>query len=149
MSPNRIWQMLLESEDLREQWDEERQVLRVRFDETGDTERETMFRNLRFESPYLTGYETFEPLIVPEVPIAAESEADAQVWASWRLHARIRDYAMSERYAAWCAEATGPFYRYEVELPARAHLARQFWMQSTGRPEPRAWHLVAAEDWSL
>ena len=149
MSPNRVWQMLLESEDLREQWDEERQVLRVRFDETGDTEREVMSRNLKFESPYLPGYETFEPLTVPEVPIAAESEADAQVWASWRLCARIRDYATSERYADWCAEAADPFDRYKIELPARAHLAGQFRMQSTDRPEPRAWHLVAAEDWSL
>ena len=149
VEPERIWRMLLENEGLREQWDEERQVLRVCFDETGDTEREAMSRDLRFESPYLPGYDTFEPLTVPEVPIAAESEADAQSWAKWRLRARIRDYATSKRYAAWCAEAAGPFDRYEIELPTRAHLARQFWMQQTDRPEPRAWRLVAAEDWSL
>ena len=149
VEPGWIWHKLLETEGLWKRWDDERRALRVSFDETDDAEREAMSRELKFESPYLPGYETFEPLTVPEVPIAAESEADAQVWASWRLHTRIRDYATSERYAAWCAEAAGPFDRYAIELPARAHLAPLFWMQETDRPEPRAWRLVAAEDWSL
>ncbi len=147
--PNEVWRTLLDNEGLREQWDEERQVLHVRFDETGDTEREAMSRDLKIESPYLPRYGTFEPLTVPNVGITAESEMDAQSWAQWRLRARIRDYATSERYADWCAEAAAPFDRYEVELPARAHLARGCWQQVTDRPEPWTWHLVAAEDWSL
>ena len=147
--PGWIWRKLLETGGLWKQWDDERRALRVSFDETGDAEREAMSRDLKFESPYLPRYGMFDPLTVPKVPIAAESEADAQVWASSRLHTRIRDYATAERYAAWCAEATDPFDRYAIELPARAHLAHLFWTQSTDRPEPRAWRLVAAEDWCL
>ena len=147
--PEEIWRTLLESEDLQEQWDEERQVLRVPFDETDHTEREAMSRDLKFESPYLPRYGTFDPLTVPGVGITAESEMDAQSWAKWRLRVRIRDYATSRRYTDWCAEAAAPFDRYKIELPARGHLAREFWEQVTDRPEPRAWYLVAAEDWSL
>ena len=147
--PDDVWRTLLDNEGLREQWDEERQMLRVSFDETGDIEREAMSRDLKFESPYLPSHGTFEPLTVPEVGITAESEMDAQSLAEWRLRARIRDYATFERYADWRAEAAAPFERYEIELPARAHLARGCWEQVTDRPEPRAWHLVAAEDWGL
>lgn len=149
ISPDRVWRTLLEHEELLEQWDEDREVLCVPFDETGDAEREAMSRALEFESPSLPGYGTFESLTVAGVAITAESEHDAQSWAKWRLNARVRDYATSERYAAWCAEAAAPFSRYEVELPARADLARAFWMQVADRPDPRVWHLVAAEDWNL
>ena len=149
VEPGRFWRTLLENESLWKQWDDERQALRVSFDETDDAERETMFRDLEFESPRLSDYGKFKSLTVPGVAITAKSKAHAQSWAKWRLNARIRDYATSRRYADWCAEAADPFDRYEIELPTRAHLARQFWMQETDRPEPRAWHVVAAEDWSL
>ena len=147
--PERIWRTLLENEDLWKQWDDERQALRVSFDETDDTERETMSRDLEFQSPDLSDYGKFESLTVPGVAITAKSKTHAQSWAKWRLNARIRDYATSRRYADWCAEAAGPFDRCEIELPTRAHLASQFRTQTTDRPEARAWHLHAAEDWSL
>lgn len=149
IEPERVRRTLLENEGLWKQWDDERQALRVSFDETGDAEREAMFRCLKFESPYLPGYGTFDPLTVPGVAITAKSKTHAQSWAKWRLNARIRDYATSSRYADWCAEAADPFDRYEIELPTRDHLARQFRAQTTGRPDARAWHLHAAEDWSL
>ena len=149
MSADRVWCKLLEDEDLLKRWDEEREALCVPFDETGDAEREAMSRALEVESPYLPGYGTFDPLTVAGVAITAESEDDAQSWAKWRLNARVRDYATSERYAAWCAEAAAPFDRFEIELPARADLARASWMQVADRPDPRVWHLVAAEDWNL
>ena len=145
----RIWRALLENEGLWKQWDDERQALRVSFDETKDAERETMSRDLEFTAPDLPGYGKFESLTVPGVAITAKSETHAQAWAKWRLNARIRDYATSERYADWCAEAAAPFDRYEIKLPTRAGLARELWMQEADRPEPRAWRVVAAEDWSL
>ena len=149
MSPDRVWRSLLEHEDLLEQWDEERAVLRVAFDETGDAERETMSRALKIESPYLPRYGTFDSLSVAGVAITAESETDAQSWAQWRLRARVRDYATSERYAHWRKEAAAPFDQYEVEIPARPDLAHASWMQVTDRPDPWVWRLVAAEDWNL
>ena len=151
MSSNRVWGALLENGGLLEQWDEERQVLCVSFDDT-DTdgaEREAMSRVLKFDSPYLRDYGEFEPLTVPEVPITAPSAADAQAWAEWRLEARIREYATTERYANWRKEAAAPFDRHEVELPTRTQLALEAWKPGTTRPEPRAWHLAAAEDWNL
>ena len=149
MSSNRVWRALLENGDLLEQWDEEREVLCVRFDHTNDPEREAMCRVLKFDSPYLRDYGKFEPLTVPEVPIAAPSEADAQSWAEWRLKARIREYATTERYANWRKEAAAPFGRHELELPTRTQLALDAWKPATTRPDPRAWHLAAAEDWNL
>ena len=44
MSPDQVRRRLLEHEGLLEQWDEERAVLRVAFDETGDAEREARSR---------------------------------------------------------------------------------------------------------
>ena len=149
MSADRVWCKLLENEGLLNQWDEEREVLCVPFGETGDAEREAMSCALEFKSPVLPGYGTFEALTVAGVAITAESEHDAQSWSKWRLNARVRDYATSERYAVWCAEAAAPFGRFEIELPARADLARASWMQVANRPDPRVWHLVAAEDWNL
>ena len=108
-----------------------------------------MFRDLTFESPDVSGYGKFEPLTVAGVSIMADSEDDAQSWAKWRLHARIRDFATSERYAAWCEEASAPFDHYEIELPARTQIVRELWIQTTNRPEPKFWHLAAAEDWRL
>ena len=148
-SADRVWCKLLEDEDLLKRWDAEREALCVPFDETGDAEREAMSRALEFESPSLPGYGTFDPLTVAGIAITAESEDDAQSWAKWRLNARVRDYATSERYAAWCAEAAAPFDRYEIELPARNRLARASWMQVADRPDPRVWRFVAAEDWNL
>ena len=141
--------MLLENEGLLEQWDKELGVLRVPFDETDDTEREAMVRTTRFESPYLPGCGTFDPLTVTGVAITTTSKTDAQSWAKWRLHARVRDYVTSERYAQWWKEAVAPFDRYRINRPSRARLARDSWMQVTDRPDPRIWRLVAAEDWNL
>lgn len=147
--PNRIWRALLENEGLLEQWDEKRQMLCVSFDDTNDPEREAMSRALNFKSPYLECYEKFEPLNVPDVPITAPSEADAQSWAKWRLCARIRDYATSERYGAWRNEAAAPFKQYEIELPTRMELFDEVCNRTPDRPDPRFWRLAAAEDWRL
>ncbi len=149
ISPDRIWSDLLTEKALMERWDMDRQNLRVSFDETDETEREAMSLDLTFESPDVSGYGRFETLTVREVPITPATEADAQLWAKWRLGARIRDYATSERYAAWRAEAADPFDQYEVELPTRTELLNEFWDRTNNRPEPRAWRLAAAEDWSL
>lgn len=98
MSLYQIWSdLLLGEEALLDRWDADREELRVSFDQTDETEREAMSRDLEFESPETLGYGKFEPLTVPGVAITADSEADAQLWAKWRLRARIRDYATSER----------------------------------------------------
>lgn len=150
VSLDQIWSAILhEEQTLLWRWDEDRQKLRVTFDETDETERETMTRDLRFESPEIPDYGKFETLTVRKVPITPATEADAQSWANWRLRARIRDYATSERYAKWRKEAAGPFDRYKIELPTRTELFDELWNPMVNRPEPPAWRLAAAEDWNL
>lgn len=149
VSLDKIWLNLLDDEVLSRWWDNDGRKLRVVFDETEETEREAMVRDLRFESPAVPDYGKFEPLTVRAVPITAKTKADAQSWAKWRLSARIRDYATSKRYAAWCEEAANPFDQYELALPTRKKLAKESWNLTTNRPEPRVWHLNAAEDWGL
>lgn len=149
MSLDQIRFTLLEQQALMERWDMDRQKLRVTFKETNDTERESMSRDLEFDSTMIPGFGRFESLTITGVSIMAESAADAQSWAEWRLKARIREYATTERYANWRKEAADPFDRHEVELPTRTQLALEAWKPGTTRPEPRAWHLAAAEDWNL
>lgn len=143
-----IWNVLLEGKGLLEDWDTDRQVLQVPFDDTTAPERESMRRSLEFTRPSVPDYGDFDPLTVSGVPIVANSHDDAQAWSEWRLAKRICDYASSQRYADWCREAVAPFDQYRLELPARAELAKSAW-GSAGRPKPRAWHLIATEDWRL
>lgn len=149
LSLDQIWSTLLEEEALIEQLDKDRQKLCVDFDETDDTEREAMVCDLGFKSPKIPDCGEFEPVTVREVPITPATEADAQSWAKWRLRTRIQDYATSERYAAWRAEAADPFDQYVIELPTRTELLDEVCNRTTNRPDPEFWHLAAAKDWKL
>lgn len=145
----KIWRTLLDGKGRLKRWCKDRQQLLLRFDETDDTHREVMSCDLRFESPQIPGYGEFEPFAVQDVPISSYTKEDAQSWAKWRLHTRIQDYATSERYATWRAEAVEPFDEYTLELPTRTELFDECWNRTTDRPEPYVWHLAAAEDWNL
>lgn len=149
VTPSEIWDALLDGEGLMEHWDDERGALTVLFEDTTDSERESMSRELEFRKPRVPGYGEFDSLVLSGTPIAARSRDDARKWSSWRLNARVRDFATAGRYAAWRKEAMEPFAGYGLELPARAELAASEWESIIGRPGPRAWHLVAAEDWEL
>lgn len=146
---DRIWDALLDGEGLLNHWDRQRDALRVSFGETTESERESMSRDLEFRTPSVPGFGEFEPLEVGGIAIAARSRDDAREWAAWRLGARIRDFATSERYDEWWEEAAAPFAEHRPELPTRAELAMFEWRSAAGRPAPRAWFLIAAEDWGL
>ncbi len=145
--PDELWEALLAGEGLLNDW--ERHALRVSFAETTESERESMSRDLEIPKPSVPRFGEFEPLTVPEIAIAARSRDDARDWSAWRLRTRIRDFATSERYDEWRKEAAAPFVEHRPELPARAELAAEEWANAGDRPAPRAWHLVAAEDWRL
>ena len=149
VTPSEIWDVLLYGEGLMEHWDGEGRALRVLFEDTTDSERESMSRELKFRKPRVPDYGEFDPLALSGVAITARSRGDACKWSNWRLNARVRDFATTGRYAAWWKEAVEPFAGYGLELPARAELAASEWESVAGRPGPRAWHLVAAEDWKL
>lgn len=147
--PCDIWDDLLDGEGLLNHWDRQRDALRVSFGETTESERESMSRDLEFRTPSVSRFGEFEPLVVRGIAIAARSRDDAREWAAWRLSARIRDFATSVRYDEWGEEAAAPFAEHRPELPARAELAMSEWGSAAGRPAPRAWFLIAAEDWGL
>ena len=147
--PCDIWDDLLDGEGLLNDWDRQREALRVSFGETTESERESMSRDLEFRTPSVSRFGEFEPLVVGGIAIAARSRDDAREWAAWRLSARIRDFATSVRYDEWGEEAAAPFAKHRPELPARAELAVSEWESAAGRPAPRAWFLIAAEDWGL
>ena len=149
VSPLEIWDSLLEGEGLSEHWDGDRQVLRLLFEDTAEGEREGMSRELKFRRPEVPGYGEFAPLALSGIAIGPRSRDDARKWSGWRLNARVCDFATASRYAEWWKEAVMPFAEHGLELPARAELAESEWQSAVGRPSPRAWHLVAAEDWGL
>ena len=149
VSPSEVRDALLDGEGLLEHWDGEQEVLRVLFEDTTEGEREGMSRELAFRKPRMPGYGEFDPLVLSGIAIAARSRDDARRWSSWRLNARVRDFATAKRYSEWWKEAVTPFAGHRLELPARAELAAAEWKSVVGRPSPRAWHLIAAEDWEL
>ena len=147
--PDETWGAILGSEGLLEDWDPRRRALRISFGETTENERTSMSRDLPFRKPSVPGFGEFEPLTVAGVSIAARSPDDARRWSVWRLNARIHDFATSKRYDEWRKEAAAPFVEHGPKLPTRAELAESEWGSVTGRPTPRAWRLIAAEDWRL
>ena len=149
MAPDAAWEALLDSEGLLEDWDRRRRVLRVSFRGTAGGERESMSRDLEFRQPSVPGCGDFESVTVPGIAIAASSREDARRWSAWRLNHRVSDYATLQRYDEWWKEASEPFAEYALDRPARAELAALEWDSVGGRPAPRAWHLVAVEDWGL
>lgn len=144
-----IWKQLLESERLWPQWDEARQALRVRFEDTQSDERQSMRRAVKFQRPEITGFSTFAPTTVENVTLRAASAQDAGNWALWRLQERIRDYATAERFAAWSSEAVEPFDEFQPAMPARRAFIELVRQPAAGKSSPCAWHLMAAEDWGL
>jgi len=144
-----VWRALLDGQGLLRDWDPHQGALRVAFIDTEDVERESMVRALSFNRPRVPDLGQFAPLTVSGIPIAVRSLTDAQRWAEWRLVARAREYATEPRYDAWSQDARAPFTEHQVQLPARSELAERAWRDRSGRPSVQAWHLIAAEDWSL
>lgn len=141
--PAELVRNLLECAGLWNDWDDERQELLVFFDDTSDVERLSMTRYVPIK-PRIPGFGEFDPLTLP-LKINAATPDDAQRWADWRLANGVDDYATTVRYDEWAQEAAGPFEPYDVQLPTRSELARDY---ATKGDVPN-WHLVAAEDWRL
>lgn len=143
------WRQLLQAQGLWSRWDRAQGALLVDFNETKDSERESMRRDMEFNAPALDGFGTFDPLTIQDVPLHARTAHDAEQWATWRLQSRLRDYATRERFNAWTQEATEPFASHGISVPSRSQLAKAAWAERGDRPTPIVWHLAAAEDWSL
>lgn len=144
-----VWKQLLQAEGLWPQWDLTSHVLRVGFEDVTPQEQESLIRVMAFSRPDITGLGAFDATTVDGVSLQARTELDACRWAESRLNARVRDYATEERFSAWTTEATSPFAEFRPTTPSRKQLADAAKRAWPDRPKPSAWHLVAAEDWSL
>lgn len=142
-SPEELWRDLLEGAGLWNHWDDGRKALLVSFDDTLVAERLTMTKSVQIE-PDIPDYGVFDRLTL-ELPINAATPHDAQRWAEWRLVNGIDDYATEAHYDEWSRKAAAPFGHYDVNLPKRAELARDYPLKG----DAPNWHLVAAEDWRL
>lgn len=149
VAPDDVWQQLLEAEGLWSRWDRARSALLVGFEETNDRERESLLRDLAISTPTLGKLGKFDTLTIQDVQLQARTASDAESWARWRLQARLHDYTTRERFEAWVKEAIEPFASYRLTFPTRVELAKDAWPRRGDRPSPLAWHLAAAEDWSL
>lgn len=144
-----VWDQLLQVEGLWTRWDASANALRVGFAEATPAERESLVCAVTFQRPAIASLGAFDAATVEGIALRAPTAEDAKRWTEWRLRARVRDYATAERFSAWTAEAVAPFSEFDSSPPTRRALAEAAWRERTARPTPYAWHLVAAEDWSL
>lgn len=144
-----VWMQLMQAEGLWSQWDDSVAALRVGFDETIAGERESLVRGVSFKRPDIESLGTFDATTVEGIALRARSVQDATRWVEWRLRERIRDYATTEHFGTWTADAVKPFAEFDPPTPSRKELAETAWRDRTDRPALSTWHLVAAEDWRL
>lgn len=144
-----VWMQLLQGEQLQTKWDSTVSALRIDFEEVARAEREPMKRAVVFKRPEIGGLGKFDETTVENVALRARSADDAERWVEWRLRERVRDYALSDRFDQWAREAVSPFEEFQPRVPTRSDLAELEKRDWPARPTPAAWHLVAAEDWSL
>ncbi|WGK68799.1 hypothetical protein P0082_09960 [Candidatus Haliotispira prima] len=119
-----------------------------------------MRNDFKFESPkifangtdYGTDYGVFDDIVVENIDICAATQADAEEWSEWRLRESINSYASIAKYQQWVTEALAPFGEFGINLPERDEYAAKIWRESDGQTKQnriRAWHLIAASDWTL
>ena len=149
MAADAVWMQLIQAEGLWSQWDGAVDALRVGFDETIAGERESLVQGVYFKRPDIESLGSFDATTVEGIALRARSAQDATRWAEWRLRERIQDYAVTDHFGAWTADAVKPFAEFDPPTPTRHELAESAWRDRTDRPTPSTWHLVAAEDWSL
>ncbi|MCB8748928.1 hypothetical protein LHU53_18720 [Rhodoferax sp. U2-2l] len=149
MAADAVWMQLMQVEGLWPRWDDSVAALRIGFDETIADERESLVRGVSFKRPDIESLGIFDATTVEGIALRARSAQDATRWADWRLRERVRDYATTEHFCTWAAEAVKPFAEFDPPTPTRQELAEAAWRDRTDRPTPGTWHLVAAEDWSL
>lgn len=149
VSTDQVWNELLQGERLWSRWDTDTRSLQVGFDETEEPERESLVRTVTFRSPEIGDLGRFKETSVQGVALRPRTARDAEEWATWRLQARVRDYATTARYERWAEEAMGPFEEFAPSVPSREQLAEDLWDDWGERPSAAAWYLAAAEDWGL
>ncbi len=143
-----VLKVLLHSEGLLEQWDEQTEILSVAFENTTESERINMKRSVSANKPSVQKLGSFDAMKLHNISISALTELDAKKWAEWRLEKNINMYATHGKYQVWREKALEPFKSWNFTLPDRAELANQFWIEEDQQNQ-HTWHVIAAHDWNL
>lgn len=148
ISRQQVLKVLLHSEGLLEQWDEQTEILSVVFENTTEAERIKMKRSVSVNRPSVLKFGSFDDMKLHNISISALTESDAKKWAEWRLEKNINMYATNSKYQVWREKALEPFNDWNFTLPDRAELANQFWIEEDQQNQ-HTWHVIAAHDWNL
>ncbi|GLS83030.1 hypothetical protein [Paraferrimonas haliotis] len=148
ISRQQVLKVLLHSEGLFEQWDEQMEILSVVFENTTESERINMKRSVSVKRPFVRKLGSFDAMKLHNISISALTELDAKKWAEWRLEKNINMYATNSKYQVWREKALEPFKGWNFTLPDRAELANQFWVDEDLQNQ-HTWHVIAAHDWNL
>lgn len=148
ISRQQVLKVLLHSEGLLEQWDEQTEILSVVFENTTESERINMKRSISVKRPSVHKLGSFDAMKLHNISISALTELDAKKWAEWRLEKNINMYATNSKYQVWREKALEPFKSWNFTLPDRAELANQFWTEEDQQNQ-HTWHVIAAHDWNL
>ncbi|MGA4607076.1 hypothetical protein [Pseudoalteromonas maricaloris] len=148
ISRQQVLKVLLHSEGLLEQWDEQTEILSVVFENTTESERINMKRSVSVKRPSVHKLGSFDAMKLHNISISALTELDAKKWAEWRLEKNINMYATNSKYQVWREKALEPFKSWNFTLPDRAELANQFWTEEDQQNQ-HTWHVIAAHDWNL
>jgi len=122
----------------------------VSFDEIAKdiTALKSFRKEFRVKKPEITGFGTFEEVIVRDLPVIPRTLDDAQQWAAWILRESIRYYINEARYLELREEAAKkwePVYSYNQileSLPTFNEVRREFETERTKNPEGY-WYLTA------
>lgn len=150
VSPEDVWEQLLEQEGLLADWTSYFSSLLVSFNDLGTGEHESLHRNLTFKSPKIKGLGEFNDLSVRRIPLRPRTREDAQRWSEHRLMTRIQDYATSQKWESWTSEAIAPFSEaFKIRTPSRRQVFENMKSRAGSNRKPSDWYILAAQDWNL
>ena len=138
----------MESNGLKQAWDDDRKSLRVPFPE--DDRERAMRRGARdFNYPAIPNLGQFNPARIKDIPLYPATKPDAQQWAEWLLLNKIDTYATESRFDHWLRDAIEPFLDWHPAPPTRQQLAAAQRGPAGSAPTRRYWNLQASCDWNL
>jgi hypothetical protein len=141
-----IWNMLVESIDLGDDWDNNYQCLRRGFEELKQKDLINFTVELHITALAIEGMGEFNDIIVKNVPIIPRTKTDAQKWAIWLLKNEINDYTKNHEYEGIVQKIQKKFPGYEMQLPTQIELARMIREETGEKLPPSYWYLKAPLD---
>lgn len=142
------WSDLMESNGLKQVWDDSRNSLRVPFPED-DHERSQRRGAKQFNYPAIPNLGQFDATQIKDIPLYPATKRDAQQWVEWSLLNKIDTYATNSRFTRWLMDATAPFLDWQPDSPTRSQLADRARGTDGSAPSRRFWNLQAPCDWNL